>query len=89
MAWRIELDPSVEKDLKRIGPEGARRILKFLRERIAPLDNPRGIGEALHGAELGQFWKYRNGNYRIIVSIQDQIITIRVIRIGHRRDVYR
>ncbi|HKT47490.1 MAG TPA: type II toxin-antitoxin system RelE/ParE family toxin [Candidatus Acidoferrales bacterium] len=89
MAWRIELDPAVGKDLKRIGPENVKRILAFLRERVAPLDDPRSLGEALHGPELGRFWKYRTGNYRIIALIQDHIITIRVIRIGHRRDVYR
>ncbi|MGH8225761.1 MAG: type II toxin-antitoxin system RelE family toxin [Gammaproteobacteria bacterium] len=89
MAWRIELDPATEKDLKRIGPENARRIIKFLRERIAALDDPRSIGEALHGERLGEFWKYRSGDYRIIASIKDKLVTIRVIRIGHRRDVYR
>jgi len=89
LAWRIELDPAVEKDLKRIGPENARRIIRFLRERIANLEDPRNLGEPLHGQELGGFWKYRSGDYRIIASIQDQLITIRIVRIGHRRDVYR
>ncbi|MGH8397542.1 MAG: type II toxin-antitoxin system RelE family toxin [Gammaproteobacteria bacterium] len=89
MVWRIEFDPATEKDLKRIGPETAKRIIKFLRERITTLQDPRSIGEALHGSELGRFWKYRIGDYRIIVSIQDQLITIRVVRIGHRREVYR
>lgn len=89
MGWRIEFDPATEKDLKRIGPEAAKRIIKFLRERVAILDDPRSLGEALHGPELGHFWKYRAGNYRIIASIQDQVITVRVMRIGHRREVYR
>jgi mRNA interferase RelE/StbE len=89
LAWRIELDPAVEKDLKRIGPENARRIIKFLRERIAHLDDPRSIGEPLHGPKLGEFWKYRSGDYRIVASIQDQLITVRVVRVGHRSDVYR
>lgn len=89
MAWRIELDPATEKDFKRIGPEASKRIIKFLHERLATLDDPRNIGEALHGPELGRFWKYRVGDYRIITSIRDQVITIRVVRIGHRREIYR
>ena len=89
MAWRIELDPATEKDFKRIGPEAAKRIIKFLREHLAVVDDPRSAGEALHGPELGRFWKYRVGDYRIIASILDQTITIRVVRIGHRREIYR
>ena len=50
---------------------------------------PRSIGEALKGSALGEFWKYRVGDYRIISSIQDDIVTILVVRIGNRRDVYR
>jgi mRNA interferase RelE/StbE len=87
--WRIEFDPAVDKELKRLGPETARRILKFLRERVSVLDDPRSLGEPLHGPELGRFWKYRVGDYRIVASIQDQAITVLIVRIGHRSDVYR
>jgi len=89
LAWRIEFDPAVEKDLKKVGPEGARRILRYLQERVARLDDPRSLGEALHGPELGRFWKYRVGDWRVIASIQDAVITILVVRVGHRSDVYR
>lgn len=89
MVWRIELDPATEKDFRRIGRAASKRIIEFLRERLATLDDPRSVGEALHGPELGRFWKYRVGEYRIIASIRDQIITVRVMRVGHRREVYR
>lgn len=89
MGWRIELARSVEKDLKKIDPADARRIARFLRERIAPLEDPRSIGEPLHGPELGRFWKYRVGRYRIIASIEDDRLVILVVRIGHCRNVYR
>ncbi|MDR3670447.1 MAG: type II toxin-antitoxin system RelE/ParE family toxin [Holophaga sp.] len=65
------------------------RILKFLHERVAPLVDPRCIGEALKGAELGEFWKYRVGDYRIICSIEDGELLILVVRIGNRREIYR
>lgn len=89
MAWRIEFAKGAEKDLKKLGKEPARRIIRFLRESISPLKNPRSLGEPLHGLELGRFWKYRVGAYRVIVSIQDDELIILVVRLGHRRQVYR
>ena len=53
------------------------------------LENPRSIGQALHGSKLGEFWKYRVGDYRLIAKIEDARILILVLRIGHRREVYR
>lgn len=85
----IELDPTAEQELNKLDPQIARRILRFLHGRVAALDNPRSIGEALRGSQLGEFWKYRVGDYRIIASIEDQAVRVLVVRIGHRRDVYR
>jgi mRNA interferase RelE/StbE len=89
MAWRIELSPVAQKGLRNLDGTVARRILKFLHERIAPLEDPRCIGEALKGSELGEFWKYRVGDYRIICAIEDGELLILVVRIGNRREVYR
>ena len=66
-----------------------RRILKFLSDRIAPAEDPRTIGEALRGSKLGEFWKYRVGDYRIICAIEDGELRVLVVRIGNRREVYR
>ena len=89
MAWKVELTPLAEKNLDKLDPQIARRILSFLHGRLAVLDDPRSLGEALKGSELGEFWKYRVGDYRIISSIEDQQLTIYVIRVGNRREVYR
>ncbi len=89
MVWTIEFDPAAEKELKKLDHQTATRILKFLRESIASLDNPRLIGEALRGPDLGSFWKYRVGDYRIIAKIEDMKVQILVLRIGNRRDVYK
>ena len=89
MGWRIEFHPQAEKELAKPDREVARKIIRFLQERVAQLEDPRSLGEALKGPELGRFWKYRMGDYRLICDIQDQRVTILVIRIGHRRDVYR
>lgn len=89
MAWSLELSALAQKNLSQLDQQVARRILKFLHERIAPLDDPRSIGEALKGSRLGEFWKYRVGDYRIIARIEDGQVTIFIVRIGNRREVYR
>jgi len=89
LAWSIELGLRAQRQLKQLDPQVARRLSRFLFERIAPLDDPRSIGEALKGSELGELWKYRVGDYRIIASIEDKLVRILVVGIGNRREVYR
>ena len=89
MAWRIELERAAKSDLDKIDRQDARRILKFLYERVGRLDDPRSIGEALKGSKLGQYWKYRVGDYRVIANIEDGRLTIIVVKIGNRRAVYK
>ena len=89
MAWRIELARAAERDLDKLDPPDARRILAFLHERLRLLDDPRSLGEALKSSRLGEFWKYRVGDYRILASIEDSCLRILVVTIGNRRDVYR
>ncbi len=89
MAWRVEFDPDAVKDLKKLDQQIQVRILDFLRERLARLHNPRELGEALAGSKLGNYWKYRVGDWRIICDLQDQRIVVRVLRVGIRREVYR
>jgi mRNA interferase RelE/StbE len=55
----------------------------------SPLGDPRRIGEALKGSKLGEFWKYRVGDYRIISHIEDGELLIVVVKIGNRKAVYR
>ncbi len=86
--WKIEFYKAAERDLDKLDSQITRRIEKFLYERVAGLDSPRLIGEALHGSKLGEFWKYRVGDCRIICMIEDNILRILVVRIGHRREVY-
>lgn len=89
MAWKVELATAAERELDKLDPQTARRIISFLHSRVAQLDDPRSIGEALKGSELGAFWKYRVGDYRIIASIEDGALRVLVVRIGNRREVYR
>lgn len=89
MAWKVELSGLAQKHLAQLDPQLARRILAFLHTRVAQLDDPRSIGEALKGSKLGDFWKYRVGDYRIITSIEDRALRVLVVKIGNRCEVYR
>ena len=89
MAWRVEFAESVAKQLRKLDPQIATRILAFLRDRVARLDDPRSIGEALRGKALGHFWKYRVGDMRIIPDLDDGVLLITVVRLGNRREIYR
>jgi mRNA interferase RelE/StbE len=88
LAWAIEFVPAAEKELKKLGRSEAARIIRTLEERIAPLDDPRSIGAPLKGEHDG-YWRWRIGDYRVIAQIEDECVVILVIRIAHRREVYR
>jgi mRNA interferase RelE/StbE len=89
MAWRIEFAPAADKELGKLDRAVAQRIIGFLRERIAPLEDPRSLGQALKGSRLGDLWKYRVGDHRIICDIDDGVLVVLVLKVGHRGDVYR
>ena len=89
MVWKIELDRAAERELDKLEVQVARRVLVFLHDRVALLDDPRSIGEALKGSKLGDFWKYRVGDYRIVAKIEDDALLIVVVKLGSRREVYR
>lgn len=89
MTWRVEISDKAKKNLAGLDKADAKRITDFLRTRVATLDDPRSLGEALKGSRLGDFWKYRAGDYRIIASIEDRALRVLVIRVGNRREVYR
>lgn len=88
MAWKVEVGDAADKELSKLDKQAAVRILKFLKERVAVSENPRMLGESLKG-RFEDYWKYRVGDYRIICNILDDVITIVVIKIGNRKEVYR
>jgi mRNA interferase RelE/StbE len=89
MAWKVELSAEADRQLSKLDAPQAKRILKFLYERVARLDDPRSVGQALHGSRLGEFWKYRVGDYRLICKLEDKRLVVLVLRLGHRREIYR
>ena len=89
MVWAIEFDEAAKKELAKLDRQVARRLLDFLTQRVISLNDPRSVGQALKGSKLGEFWKYRVADFRIIANIQDQKMIILVLRVGSRRDIYR
>ena len=89
MAWNVELSESAERELGKLDPQDRKRILRFLHDRLARAENPRSLGQALHGSRLGEFWRNRVGDYRLISKIEDFRMMVLVLRVGHRKQIYR
>lgn len=88
MIWTIEFLPDVRKELKKLDRKVAARIVDALENRIATLQDPRTLASPLKG-QLGGYWRWRVGDHRVIGRVEDERITILVIRVAHRREVYR
>jgi mRNA interferase RelE/StbE len=87
LAWQINIEDSAFKELSKLDKQTQKIILRYLRDRVAVSDNPRHFGQPLR-SNLAGLWKYRVGSYRIICSINDSELTVLVLRVGHRRQVY-
>ena len=85
--WQITVRPSVEKSFKKIDIQNRRKILDYLFQKVGTLKDPRSLGKPLTGSFKG-LWRYRVGDYRIIVRIVDKELEIVALRIGHRKDIY-
>lgn len=86
--WRVEFDRAAVRDLRKLGVDAERRVLRYLRERIAGSDDPRRFGHALTADRKG-LWRYRIGDYRVVAAIEDDRFVVLVVTVGHRREVYR
>lgn len=87
MVWTIDYSKQALKALKKMDKQAARRIVDYLTVRVAPLEDPRTLGKALKG-ELGEYWRYRVGDYRILCEIKEGKLEILAATIGHRKHVY-
>ena len=85
MAWKVEISRLAQKQLDDLNATVSRRIVKFLRERVEKLDDPRQIGDPLSGP-LRDYWRYRVGDYRVVCLLEHERL---VLRVGHRREIYK
>jgi len=86
--WEIRIEKRALKDLSKLRQADQQRIISFLETKLAFRQNPRELGAALTGPLAG-LWKYRVGDFRILTRIEDRTITIWVVQIGNRREIYR
>ncbi len=87
--WTVEILPKSLKQLEKLDKPVKARILKWLEDRLeSGATNPYLWGKQLDGNKLGHLWCYRIGNYRVICFIDEEIVKVAVVTIGHRRDVY-
>lgn len=85
--WQIEWIDEARKELRCLGHAEQKRILAYLRERIATTEDPRRFGKALSGDKKG-LWRYRIGDHRLVCNIEDDRFIVLVLTVGHRKEVY-
>ena len=87
-SWKVEYTKTATDQLRKLDRPVAQRILDTMRRRIDSAENPRQTGKPLKGP-LGDLWCYRIGDYRILCDIQERVLTVLVLQVGNRREVYR
>lgn len=88
MNYRVRYSDGFARDLRRLDPQIAKRILRFLTDRVDGTDDPRVFGAALQGSRFEGLWRYRVGDWRIVVEIQDDELIVLALQAGHRREIY-
>lgn len=87
MSWTYRFDERALKELRKLGPQARRDILACLDERVAGQAGSRRFGNGLK-ADLAGLWRYRVGDYRILCQIQDSVLLVLVVSVGHRKNIY-
>ena len=89
MVWIIKYTESSSNQLKKLDKQTALRVLDYMDERVAVLADPRSLGKNLKGPKVGEYWRYKVGDIRVICNIVDGQMAVLVIEIGNHREVYR
>ena len=88
LTWTVEFDDAAAKELRKLDRQAQQDILSYLREHISTAEDPRRFGRALRGDLVG-LWRYRVRDYRMICSIEDDKLVVLILRVGHRKNVYK
>jgi len=87
-SYEISFDPKALAELKKLDRTSRERVTRFLSENVLGTDEPRRLGKALSGGKV-KLWRYRTGAFRVVCHIDDVEKIVRVLKVGHRKDVYR
>jgi mRNA interferase RelE/StbE len=85
--WKTEFTQTAEKQFDKLDKEIRRTLKRYIIERLETELDPKRFGKPLTG-NLKEFWRYRIGDYRLIYKIQEAKVTVLVVRIAHRKNVY-
>ena len=87
MIYSVEYSDDAKKDLKKMDKHQAQIILAWIEKNLIGCENPRLHGKTLRHDESGA-WRYRVGTYRLIADIQDSVVSIEIVNVGYRKEVY-
>jgi mRNA interferase RelE/StbE len=85
--WTVEFDDRARRELRKLDSKIQKKILRYLRERLAGSEDPRRFGKPLR-RNLAGLWRYRIEDYRLICRFEDDRVVVLVLEIGHRSDIY-
>ncbi|EJC3745780.1 type II toxin-antitoxin system RelE/ParE family toxin [Enterococcus faecium] len=88
MIYQVRYEREAQKALKKMDKFQAKVILNWIEKNLVGTDDPRRYGKGLTANKSG-YWRYRVGAYRIIADISEQEVTILILSIGHRSEVYK
>lgn len=86
-SWRVETTAEFDRSIRKVDRTVASSIISYL-EALLELEDPRQRGKVLAGERRG-YWRYRVGEYRVLVRLEDDRMVVLAIGVGHRSEVYR
>jgi mRNA interferase RelE/StbE len=87
VSWAYSFDERALRELQKLDRQAQKEIIAYLEERIATKEDPRKFGKPLR-AQLVGLWRYRVGDYRVLCQIEDEVLLVLVVSVGHRKNVY-
>ncbi|NME35775.1 type II toxin-antitoxin system RelE/ParE family toxin [Fusobacterium perfoetens] len=88
MVYKVEFSIEAANYIKKMDNSTRTTLLKWINKNLINCEDPRIHGKSLTGNKKG-IWRYRVGNYRVLCDIQDEILTILVLEVGHRNKIYK
>ena len=85
--YKVEFENGAQKTLKKLDKHQALLIMGWIQKNLVNCTNPKLHGKGLTANHSGE-WRYRIGDYRLIADINDETVTILMLQIGHRKDIY-
>jgi len=86
LKWQVAFDPAAERQFSKLGKSAQREIEKYIASHLETEQDPRRFGKPL--LSIKNAWRYRVGDYRLVCAIQYQQVTVPILKVGYRRDVY-